>query len=334
MGLDSRDEDNRVRCRRTPSVGHVESHFLKANSPDGQRAIWLKHTAFVSDSPLTPSVGEVWAIAFERDRAGFPVGAKESYSLSDVEWRDRPFAIEAPGATLKNGSAVGQADSAEHRLRWELALAGDEGTLRPFPWARMYDGKFPKSKTLTPYPNARADGFVEVDGERWDLDGWPSMQGHNWGRGHADQYAWVHANLWHEGAEAWFEGLTGRVALGPILTPWLSLAALRLEGKLYRFDGLPALLSRHGVVSARSWSFSLRGPRARLEGRANAATPQIAGLHYPNPDGSMTYCLNSKLADLELRLHRPGRDPVDLRSATAALEIGTKDPAHGMRMIL
>jgi hypothetical protein len=118
------------------------------------------------------------------------------------------------------------------------------------------------------------------------------------------------------------------------LTPWLSLAALFLEGEMYRFDGLPALFSRRGTVSAQSWSFSLSGPRARLDGRAGAAPSQIAGLHYPNPDGSMTYCLNSKLADLELQLHRPGRETIDLRTCTAALEVGTKDPQHGMRMIL
>ena len=281
-----------------------------------------------------PSVGEVWAIAFERDRPGFPIGAKRSVPLRDVDWVDQPFALLAPEARLHSGSASGQAASGDHVIKWEIALEGREATFRPFPWARMYRGKFPKSKTVTPYPNARACGFVQVDSERWELDDWPAMQGHNWGRGHADQYAWIHANLWQEDVDAWFEGLTGRVAVGPTLTPWLSLAGLRYDGTLYRFDGLPALLSRRGSVSPQSWSFSLKGPDARLDGEATATPSQMAGLHYLNPDASMTYCLNSKLATLALRLHRPGHATVELRSSAAALEIGTKDPTHGMRMIL
>ena len=40
------EADNRLRYAGT-QPGHVESHFLKANSPDGQRAIWIKHTLLV-----------------------------------------------------------------------------------------------------------------------------------------------------------------------------------------------------------------------------------------------------------------------------------------------
>ena len=42
-GQSESERDNLVRYRPS-AAGHVESHFLKANSPDGERALWVKHT--------------------------------------------------------------------------------------------------------------------------------------------------------------------------------------------------------------------------------------------------------------------------------------------------
>jgi hypothetical protein len=47
----------------------------------------------------------------------------------------------------------------------------------------------------------------------------------------------------------------------------------------------------------------------------------------------MTYCLNSKIARGRLRIELPGKPALELRTDSAALEIGTKDPNHGVRML-
>ena len=46
----------------------------------------------------------------------------------------------------------------------------------------------------------------------------------------------------------------------------------------------------------------------------------------------MTYCLNSKIAHGSLRLELPGRAPLVAHTRAAALEIGTRDPNHGVAM--
>jgi hypothetical protein len=56
------------------------------------------------------------------------------------------------------------------------------------------------------------------------------------------------------------------------------------------------------------------------------------GLYYENPEGPPTYCLNSKLAHARLEIEARGRPPFAVRSRAAALEIGTLDPTHGVRM--
>jgi hypothetical protein len=333
MGM---DEENVLRFDPAGPGGHVESHFLKANSPDGRYAVWVKHTVFAPPGRAQDAVAEVWAIAFDRERPGaFPIGAKVSVPFAEAQVTASPFEVKAAGASLVSGHAQGAIASQDgHRLRWDLRYEPAVPPFRPFPSERMYRGSFPKSKTVTPCPAGTFVGEVEVDGERWVLDGWPGMQGHNWGRGHADAYAWAHCSSWDGDAEgAWFEGFSGRVRIGPVTTPWLSLAAVHRGGRIVRFDGASSMLSRSIDVAVDHWRFRLRQGGATLEGEITADKDLMGGLHYANPKGPLTYCLNSKLARGTLRLDEPGQPPLELTSNRIALEIGTHDSSHGVRML-
>ena len=75
-----------------------------------------------------------------------------------------------------------------------------------------------------------------------------------------------------------------------------------------------------------------KGRRVEVAGEMWADTEDFVGLFYPNPDGTICHCLNSKLAHAEVTLRIEGRPPRTLRSERAALEIGTRDPNHGVRM--
>ena len=45
-------------------MGLYESNYLKANSPDGKRAVWLKHTRL--ERVDGPTIGELWVVLYER----------------------------------------------------------------------------------------------------------------------------------------------------------------------------------------------------------------------------------------------------------------------------
>jgi hypothetical protein len=203
----------------------------------------------------------------------------------------------------------------------------------------MYSGPFPRSKTLTPAPDTRLAGFFEVEGERWDVTGFAAAQGHNWGKGHAHAYAWAHANaleLAPESAQArdsWIELITGRVRVGPLLTPWLSCAGISLDSQLYRFDSARSMLSRSVHIDARSYQFHFRQGDAELEGKILADARLIAGLRYEDPDGKTLACLNSKLASGSFTLRARGK-VFRLRSERVALEIGTRNQDHGIAILV
>jgi hypothetical protein len=72
----------------------------------------------------------------------------------------------------------------------------------------------------------------------------------------------------------------------------------------------------------------------RVVAELSAETDDLVGLHYANPKGSPTYCLNSKLARARVELSMPGGEKIVASSRAAALEIGTRDARHGVRMYL
>ncbi len=321
--------------------GHVESHFLKANSPDGTRALWIKHTVLRPTLRPEAAVAEVWAIAFRRESAGDPprvIALKQSVPAAELTVRDLPFSVRTNFASLEHGSAQGRVADAAHVLAWDLTYACPNEAFRPFPLAGMYAAPLPRTKTLTPVPTTFAHGWFDIDGERWTVDGWSAAQGHNWGAGHAHAYAWIHGNAWQQeaskgAANVWIELLSARIKLGPLVLPWLSVGAVAIDDTTYRFDGIRSLLSRRVQVQPQSYSVRLQGREGTLEASFTAEPSRIAGLRYEDPDGSSLFCLNSKLAYGEVRLTAQGRT-WSFKSDQVALEVGTRNGDHGLKIMI
>jgi hypothetical protein len=183
----------------------------------------------------------------------------------------------------------------------------------------------------------RVSGDITVNGEKWSLDAWPGLLGHNWGRGHAFLYAWGHCNVWDdakekEAEELVLEGVSARVKVGPALSPMMTLLCVRHRGVRYDVNAIADLVRNRGSITPRRWTFRGANALCRVEGEMWGETDDFVGLYYANPSGAMTHCLNSKIARARVELTLRGRAPVVVQSSRAALEIGTRDPSHGVRM--
>jgi hypothetical protein len=329
---------NGVRFDASRRSDHVESFFFKATAPDAKRAIWLKATIFSSRTDPEYPVAEAWAIAFDhRGSEPFAVAVRQTVPLSRASFGRCELAIDwndpADGRFHATpGHTSGQVRTGDRQLGWDLRFAGDDRPLVLFPFDWMYCGPFPSSKTVTPYPDVRFQGDVQVGSERWELTDWHGMQGHNWGRGHAELYAWAHCNQWSKDVGLVLEAVSAQVRMGPLLTPVLSMIVVRHDGVDYPFHRLRQLFGTRADIGLRRYTFAARSPTARIEGMLEAPVEQFVGLYYANPRGLTTYCLNSKLATARIRFERQGKVPIELRSEAAALEIGTKRSDHGVRM--
>lgn len=322
---------NAVRYDPSRSSGHIESYFLKANDAEGRRALWIKATLFASSARPAHALAEAWAVVFDRD--GGHVAVKRSVPYSEAEFSRNGLGIRIGDLLrIEPGRARGNIEYGGRTVRFELSSRGSGPPMVPLPMAAMYRAPFPRIKLVTPQPDLVIDGSATVDGGALRIEGWRGMQGHNWGTSHAELYAWGHCNVWDQGNGPVLEALSAKLKVGPLTSPMLTLICLRHEGVSYDLTSPGAWLRNRGELDGRRWHFAGKRGGVRIEADVSGHAQDFVGLYYPNPDGRMTYCLNTKLASARVRIELPGREPSDWMTRAAAFEIGTRDPDHGIRM--
>lgn len=323
------------------SRGHVESWFFKANDPTGRRALLVQGTVLAREAKGVAPVAEAWAVAFDRDKGH--VATKTTVPLSRARFAHGTLDVEIDGCSLSLGRARGALATGWRRLAWDLAIGPAlAAPVVHLPSRALYRRDRPPAiKPVTPLSDARASGVVHVHRgsgpgggeERWDVADWPCMVGHRWGRRHAHVHAWAHCNAWDVPGLV-FEAASARTRIGPMLSPMATAAFVRYGGESFDLNAASALAKNRAVVSLRSWELEASHQGVRVVCELAAETDDLVGLHYENPNGKMTYRLSTKLARARLDLHLPGGRKVTATSRAAAFELGTRDPAHGVRMYL
>jgi hypothetical protein len=233
--------------------------------------------------------------------------------------------------------AAGRAASADHTLSWELAFAGQEKSLLLLP-ARLYQGSFPKAKSLVALPMADFGGRLEIDGQAIAVNGWRGSQNHNWGRQHTDYYAWGQVAGFDNSPGTFLEVASARLKLGPLWTPFITPIVLRHQGEEIAINGLAQSIRASVSLSYFTWRFRAATTTATLDGMISAPREAFVGLAYANPPGGMKQCLNSKIAGCTLTIRRPnglGRSAAEVLSTKhrAAFEILTDDSSHGVTLV-
>jgi len=326
-------------CRKRARA-HVESYFLRANDPSSARAIWLKATILAHLEG--EAVAETWLIAFdgENDRL---FADKLTHPLAHASFfGDSLGARISVGDWLLELSERGQARGTmpSGDVRFDLSFSPGKGAvaapLSIFPSRALREGPFPRSKLLTPFPWLIFGGAIEVFGERWDVTGWNGMQGHNWGREHAFEYAWGQCFFPAAGGapEAMVEGFTGRIKLAGRPTPQLSAMVVRRGTRTYTFATVFDYWRQEAHVSSDRWTLSLSSADGHARLRMDVADRPLACLGYANPDRSLAYCFNTKLADVHLEVRPRGGDAfICVSPHGGALEFLRRTPDPGRPVV-
>jgi len=318
--------------------GHYESFYLKANAPDRKLGLWIKHNLMAPKGSTAPPFGESWAVLMDGDRGVHKV-SKRIVPAAEVDLTPPQAIVRLGDSLLSEVKAEGSipASGGLPAASWALRLRADERPLLHFPSAWMYTAVLPKKKTLTPGPFVRFDGRIRVGDDEVVVDGWTGLQGHNWGRAHAVDYAYGNANRFEERDDARFDGFSARIALGPLASPRLTACVLRLGDTDYNFNK-PSRLMRGGCYRFPQWKIHLDGEDGyRLTGTIEATRAEFAGLCYADPAGTLADCLNTKFARGTLLLQkRSGRrwDEVQRLTGDAfELEFLFRDLDHGVPVV-
>jgi hypothetical protein len=302
-----------------PARGHYESFYLRAVDPARPRGVWIRYTTH--QRPGRPPTGSLWFTYFDA-AAEAPYAVKQTLAapaLTPGGW------IAIGESTFGPTAARGRAVGLDRLAEWQLEMTGGAEPLRHLPREWMYRARLPRTKLESPRPDAVFSGHLDVAGERVEVAGWPGMAGHNWGAEHAATWIWLHGTGFHDAPGAWLDLSVGRVRVGPVLTPWMANGAIQVDGERVRLGG-----PRRAGVQATPEGCRVAVRNVVVEARARPG--QTVAWPYADPGGGEHHSLNCSIAELRVRLERPGRPPLELATAHgAAYELGVPaDGRHGI----
>lgn len=315
------DDRDAARARFDPRSrrGHYESWFLRANHPTLPLALWFRYTIFSPRRDASRATAELWGAWFDGG-SGQHVANRIDVPLS-VSTFDAPLDLRLGDARLTLDAASGALPD----LGWTLALTGGDGPHLLLP-ERLYEGPFPRAKSLILRANNRFDGEVFVRGQRHVVDGWAGSVSHNWGSAHTDAYAWGQVMGFDGAPGTWLECVTGDVKIARIPLPRSTLAVLHHDGRTHALTSPLAGALAHATYDVGRWALRCESADVILDARFSAPRSAFLGLGYRNPPGGLKICHNSKIARAEVTLiERAGR-VTTLVSDRAAFEVLLDEP--------
>lgn len=299
----------------TAKAPYYESRFVRANDPDGPRALWLRQTLLLPTAG--ESVADVWVMVFD------PSGnraVKQQFPLAEAAFTDE-WTARIASATLDDGSARGAVTDA----RWDLTItAGGQPPVRVLP-DRAYRSRLPTAKTMVRDPLARFDGRLEIGDRSIDVDGWTGSVNHNWGTRHTPAYAYGQVCGFDNAPESTLEIVTARAALGPVLLPGVTLFVFRHEGRQFAVRSITGSLHSHGRYAPFTWTFGARIGEQMIEGEITTVPTEVIGLTYSDTHGGVKYCYNSAIASCRMQVAGKAFARTELASSRAMFEILTDD---------
>ena len=240
--------------------------------------------------------------------------------------------IRVADATLGDGRAAGRVETDVLGARWDLTFEDGHEPFHHLPRDFLYRSKLPKTKFLSPYPDAVFNGQLEVGDETIDVTDWRGMIGHNWGAEHAERWVWVQGSGFEgRSPEDYFDMAVGRIKVAGRTTPWVGNAMLMLGGEGHRLGGFGHVPSTEVHEEPTGASFELKGKRVKVCGNVRAAAKDFVAWIYADPVGPEHNTLNCSISDLELDVELDGGPAQRLRvKGAAAYEFGSRDTDHGI----
>ncbi len=220
-------------------AGHYESFYIKACRPGGGQGIWIRHT--VHKRPGAEPNASIWFVLFDRE-AGGPRATKVTVPAAELSAPVGSW-IRVDRAEIGPGRASGSIETEALKASWDLTFAGEAEPCKYLPADWLYEAPVPRTKFVAPFPSARFDGRLEIDGQEIELDGWPGMIGHNWGSEHAERWVWLEGTGFPDSPDTYFDAGAARIKLGRRTTPWLPSGMLVLDGEAHRLGGFGKIRS-------------------------------------------------------------------------------------------
>ena len=184
--------------------GTYEAWFLTFNVPARRQGYWIRYTSFNPAPGIQAEAhSALWAFRFDHDNPAANWGAKESFPLSALQVRNRPFALRLDDSLLGDGGCSGEVNSERGRMAWDLRWDSRE---HPFQFLRPPWNRLSSVANIGVQPAIKVSGRIEVNGKTAYLEHAPGGQHHTWGSHQALEWNLGFAS----GDDFWVAGATTR----------------------------------------------------------------------------------------------------------------------------
>ncbi len=318
---------------RATRRGLYETYDISGLSADGRYAWLLKHTVF---RPLWRGGGLVEAalICFDRitgarrcvvERESLE-GAHLKQIQGATDWRGFSFSFGS-GSFFEIGRDVlrGKLHAPGGPAAWSLALDRRDEALQPLPSDFFYRLPWPRHKVrlddcaLGMQGRLRAGDLV--------LEGvFQGTSRHYWGDGYPHEFAAAQCSRFEGQEEAFFYGLSTRLSLGKLRSPYLGVASLKWRGRWHHFNQ-PSASFRHRLEALDNyrWRITFLNREYGLEVEVDGGNPRITpwtAWHAEHPLGGRSVIKLTPFArgTLVLYRRRNGERVAELKSGHVELK--------------
>lgn len=288
-----------------------EVYYLKLNDTNGKWSLWLRY-AFTIPAPDNPGgTASLWAIYTEKN--GKKITLRKDYDMRTHDVVHADQFIQIDNSNLSLAGCAGSIVSEKNTIKWELAFEDPVVSLRLYPYKILYDSSFPPSKVVSP----RLLGFVtgtlyvenkNVGHKKINLFRNRIHQGHIYGSGLANQWAWANCIDFAEDTEAYFEAITAVMPWrGKVIRP-LHLFCVGMEGEQFIANSLLKMVWQNlSDYDFQTWHCEFKKSGYHFDCTIRRDLETIVGVTYKGPNAETRHCYNSMLADIEIKVHKRKR---------------------------
>lgn len=319
--------------------GLVESYFLIFNLPQKEASLWLKWTFLKPLLNFGEPIGEVWAIYSNKKDPSKNIAIKNTFKLKDIAISYERFYMRFGESELSMGLCKGRVEGKGAKIQWDLQFETGGYYLLHFPIPKMYELPFPKSKLVTPHLKTKFYGWFSINGEKEEVDGESGIQGHNWGSEHSPNWVWAYGSSFDEGMGV-FEVISSRIKVKNILLPPVTILFLRCKDDEI-FINNPFLSPLIFKIEKGRYFFKFEAItlKHKIEGIVYSSKENLTGINYYGPDGTITHCINSTLANSEIKIFKRGVLGFNMAGilkgeGKSIIEFGTREDTMGIDISL
>ena len=282
--------------------GRYEVWYLTANHAPTETGFWIRYTL---EAPLDGAAyAQLWFARFDARDPRRTFGINRKFPIASMTASSNPFDVAIAGNAIEHDRARGAIAGDGHDARWDLRWEPCAHTYRMLPDPMYARGGVGPTTALCPSINAVVSGTIVVDGDAYVLSGERVGQTHIWGKKHAFEWAWGHCNRFEDHDDAWFESLTVRLRRRGVTLPPMTIPSLHLDGETHAFNQFHNVPFNRGEYATGSYKFRAAGLTTKIEGEFACRPDDMVTAHYHDPDGEPSFCANTIVGDLTIKLYR------------------------------